>query len=174
MSFVKVNLNSFARYTVYIIELVVFFMIQQIPDLMPLVFGVKPILIFVFAITLALLENEAVTLIFSLFAGVLMDYSLGITIGGTAVALMIVCCVINAIVRRKISITIFSSVTVIIIGCGIMCWYLWYFYFVFRGYSYTYEALLNTYIPVWFYTSLVSPLIYILNIGILHGLEVKN
>ena len=75
------------RCVAYTIEIILLFILQELPYLMPSLLGVRPLLLIAAPMTIAILENEKIGLGFGVFAGLLMDMGYGSVIGFHAIAL---------------------------------------------------------------------------------------
>ena len=74
------------RCVAYTIEIILLFILQELPYLMPSLLGVRPLLLIAAPMTIAILENEKIGLGFGVFAGLLMDMGYGSVIGFHAIA----------------------------------------------------------------------------------------
>ena len=64
------------RCVAYTIEIILLFILQELPYLMPSLLGVRPLLLIAAPMTIAILENEKIGLGFGVFAGLLMDMAM--------------------------------------------------------------------------------------------------
>lgn len=79
------------RYMAYSLEILIFFIIQGVPDLIPNVLGGKPLLLIPVALTIACFENEVPAMAFGIACGGMMDFGVGTHFGFYTIALAIVC-----------------------------------------------------------------------------------
>lgn len=165
------NLNKLVRYTAYVIELILFFMMQETSGLIPPIFSAYPVLVFGLAVTVSLLESDLFSLSFGVITGLLMDFSSGNPIGICAAAAGTVCCLLSAVAKRKMNVTMGSAVLSGIVSLGVLFLLLWAFWFVLPGYSHIFIALMDGYLPAFLYTVLTMPLIYSINLGVYHALR---
>lgn len=82
--------RSFFRYLAYAIEVVVLYVLQDTPNLLPQIFGGKPLLLVVLALSIAARENQIPALIFGAVCGVLTDIGGG-GIGYFGIMLTLAC-----------------------------------------------------------------------------------
>ena len=75
------------RCVAYTIEIIILFVLQEIPYLIPSLLGVRPLLLIAAPMTIAILENEKMGLGFGIFAGLLMDMGYGPVVGFYAIML---------------------------------------------------------------------------------------
>ena len=81
--------TKYLRWFAYIIEIIIFFAIQQTPGLIPLAFGSKPILLIPILISIALFEDEITGLWFGVFIGLLMDFGFSNILGFNCILMAI-------------------------------------------------------------------------------------
>ena len=60
------DLNKLIRYLAYVLELLVLFMLQETPGLLPSIFGARPVLLFPAVVAIAMLEPEVPALLFDM------------------------------------------------------------------------------------------------------------
>lgn len=82
--------RSFFKYLAYALEVVVLYVLQDTPNLLPQIFGGKPLLLVVLAISIAARENQIPSTVFGAVCGVLTDISGG-GIGYFGIMLTLVC-----------------------------------------------------------------------------------
>ncbi len=82
--------RSFFKYLAYALEVVVLYVLQDTPNLLPQIFGGKPLLLVVLALSIAARENQIPSLIFGAVCGVLTDIGGG-GIGYFGIMLTLVC-----------------------------------------------------------------------------------
>lgn len=82
--------RSFFKYLAYALEIVILYVLQDTPNLIPQLFGGKPLLLVVLAISIAARENQIPSTVFGAVCGVLTDISGG-GIGYFGIMLTLVC-----------------------------------------------------------------------------------
>src|SRR5699024_622175 len=152
--------NRIIRYITYVIELVILFMIQETPGILPPIFGVRPLVTLALAVTVSLIEPELFSMGFGILVGITMDLGVGLPMGTCGVILAVICCFISALAKRKIHVTLGSAIITAVWCLAVLVVLLWLCDYVFMGYSQIYTAFLNHYLPVYLYTILVMPLVY--------------
>ena len=165
------KVNRVIRYVTYVIELIILFMLQETPGILPPIFGVRPLLTLALAVTVSLIEPELFSMGFGVLVGITMDLGVGLPLGTCGVILAIACSGISALAKRKIHVTLGSAIITAVWCLAVLMAVLWLCDYVFMGYSQIYIALINHYVPVYVYTILVMPLVYILNLGIFSALR---
>ncbi|MGN0475779.1 MAG: rod shape-determining protein MreD [Ruminococcus sp.] len=105
------------RYISYGLEILIFYIIQGVPDLIPQVLGGKPLLLIPVALTIACFENEVPAMAFGVACGAMMDLGVGTHLGFYTIALAIVCFFIGYFAENyfntKLLIVLFISVIMI-------------------------------------------------------------
>lgn len=105
------------RYISYGLEILIFYIIQGVPDLIPQVLGGKPLLLIPVALTIACFENEVPAMAFGVACGAMMDLGVGTHLGFYTIALAIVCFFIGYFAENyfntKLLIVLFISVIII-------------------------------------------------------------
>lgn len=86
----RVN-RSFFRYFAYTLEILIFYVLQGTPNLVPELFGSKPLLLIPIALTIASRERVVPSLVFGAACGVLTDIGSGSSVGFFAITLTLVC-----------------------------------------------------------------------------------
>lgn len=82
--------RSFFKYLAYALEVAVLYVLQDTPNLIPQIFGGKPLLLVALALSIAAKENQIPSLIFGAVCGVLTDISGG-GIGYFGIVLTLAC-----------------------------------------------------------------------------------
>ena len=81
------DLNKLIRYLAYVLELLVLFMLQETPGLLPSIFGARPVLLFPAVVAIAMLEPEVPALLFGVVGGLFCDFGLSGMLGFHALVL---------------------------------------------------------------------------------------
>ena len=97
------------RYIAYIIEIILVFVIQTTPGLLPEMGGTKPILLIPVALTIAFFEQEIPAMFFGLGCGVVLDLSFSSNIGYYAFFLTLICFIISQIFRDYMVVSFLNS-----------------------------------------------------------------
>ena len=153
------------RYFAYTIEIIVIYLINQTPGLIPSVFEVRPVLLLPVAVSIAVFESETAAMGFGLFCGLLLDFGMtgGASLGFHALLLCVFCYCVGLMVihlmRTNLLTTVLLSAVVILLVLLLQ----WLFYYVLVGYEYPGYALVRNFLPRFVYTLLPTPLIYAFN-----------
>ena len=95
------DLNRLIRYLAYTLELLVLFMVQETPGLLPAVAGVRPVLLLPAAVAIAMFEEEVPALAFGIVAGLLCDFGFSRVLGFHALVLGALCFFVSLLVRTR-------------------------------------------------------------------------
>lgn len=166
----RVEWNKVIRYLAYILELLVLFMLQETPGLLPPLFGARPVLLFPAVITIAMFETEIPALAFGVVGGLFCDFGLSGTLGFHALVLGVLCFFISLLVRVYLQSNIATALLTGIVGIGLTVCLQWFFLYFFR-YSHPSYAFTHHYLPKYLYTLLFLPLVYFLNRGLSQALR---
>lgn len=159
------------KYLFYFLEILLMYFLQTTPNLMPEIFGVQPVLIICSAVTISLLEDESSTLFIALFAGVMVDITFTQSFGLFAILLPILCSLMKVTVKNKIKITLFSGFRISFVCIAIAVILQWFFHYCLQGYSAIFIILVNYYLPIFIYTILCMPILYLINFGFHIGMR---
>lgn len=151
------------RYFAYTIELLVFFIVQETPRLIPAVLGERPVLLIPAALAIALFEEERPSLFFGLFAGLLIDAGMSQTLGFHALLLGVSCFFLSVLAANLIH-TNFLTAMIVAVAVPFLIFFLqWVFFFVLFEYESPWYAFVTHYLPRYGYTVLLMPVAYYFN-----------
>ena len=162
------DLNKLIRYLAYVLELLVLFMLQETPGLLPSIFGARPVLLFPAVVAIAMLEPEVPALLFGVVGGcsaILASLACWVPRPGAGGAVLFISLVIRTYLQNNMATAILTGVWSI----GLVVLAQWFFLYFFQ-YSYPAYALTHHYLPKYFYTLLFLPLLYLLNRGLSQAL----
>ncbi len=105
----------FFRYFAYSLLIILLYVLQATPMLMPEIFGGKPLLLLCLALSIASVEDKIPSLIFGAVCGIITDISAGGTVGFFAILLTLICYFEAHIfstyfVPRFISVTVYTII----------------------------------------------------------------
>ena len=128
----RVEWNKVIRYLAYTLELLVLFMLQETPGLLPPLFGARPVLLFPAVITIAMFETEIPALAFGVVGGLFCDFGLSGTLGFHALVLGVLCFFISLLVRVYLQSNIATALLTGIVehwpdGAGLQWFFLYFF-----------------------------------------------
>lgn len=167
------DFNRVIRYLAYILELLVLFMLQETPGLLPAIFGVRPVLILPAVVTIAMFEEELPAMAFGIAGGLFCDFGLSCALGFHGLILAVLCFFISILSRvylqNNMLTAVVTGVWTIALTVSAQWLFLYYFFYSMPGY-----AFLHHYLPKYFYTMLFLPLLYMLNRGLSQALRVSE
>lgn len=159
------DFNRIVRYLAYTLELLVLFMLQETPGLMPAIFGARPVLILPAVIAIAMFEEELPAMAFGIVGGLFCDFGLSCALGFHALILAVLCFFVSILSRVYLQVNMVTAIVTGIWSIGLTVCAQWLFLYYFF-YSMPTYALLHHYLPKYFYTLLFLPLLYLLNRGL--------
>ena len=153
----------FFRYLAFALEILLLWVLQSTPKLMPEVFGAKPLLLLAAALSFAVCENAIPSLILGAVCGILADISAGGTVGYFAIAFTIVCFVISGLLGTYLNRN-FLSGAVLSLGAVVLIMGLYFVFFrVFAGVPESGTLFVSRFLPRMAYTFLTFIPLYFLN-----------
>ncbi len=167
------DFNRVVRYLAYVLELLVLFMLQETPGLLPAVFGVRPVLIFPAVITIAMFEEELPAIAFGVVGGLFCDFGLSGIMGFHALVLAALCFFVSILSKVYLQVNLMTAVITGIWTIGLTVCAQWLFLYYF-SYSMPGYAFVHHYLPKYFYTMIFVPLVYLLNRGLSQAVRTQE
>ncbi len=167
------DFNRVIRDLAYVLELLVLFMIQETPGLLPAIFGVRPVLLFPAVITIAMFEEELPAMAFGIVGGLFCDFGLSGTLGFHALILGALCFFVSIFIRVYLQVNIVTAVITGLWTVGLTVCAQWFFLYFF-SHSMPGYAFAHHYLPKYFYTMLFVPLVYLLNRGLSQAVRTQE
>ena len=167
------DFNRVIRYLAYTLELLVLFMVQETPGLMPAILGARPVLILPAAVSIAMFEEELPAMAFGILGGLFCDFGLSGVLGFHALILGVLCFFVSILSRVYLQINLATAIitgfwTIGVTVCA-QWFFLYYFSYSMPGYAFTHH-----YLPKYFYTLLFLPLLYLLNQGLSQAVRASD
>lgn len=156
------DLNRIIRSLAYVLELLVLFMLQETPGLLPHVYGVRPVLVLPAAAVIAMFEDETRAMAFGVVAGLFCDFGYSGILGFHALVMGVLCFIVSLLVKAFLQVNPVTAVLAGIAALGIAFGAQWLFFYFFH-YSSPGYALRIHYLPKYLYTLIFVPLLYLLN-----------
>ena len=151
------------RYIAFGLELLLLFVLQSTPHLMPEILGGKPLLLLPAVLTIAFLEDSVPAMFFGLAGGVLIDLGYSDNVGFYAFLLTIICFVLSLIFRDYMVVSFLNATAfTAAITTVLMCVY-FLFFFIFAGRENALIYFAQHYISRIIYTILCGMPLYLLN-----------
>ncbi len=151
------------RYIAYSLELLLLFILQTTPRLMPEIFGSKPLLLLPAALTISYVESEIPAMFFGMASGILLDLGYGDNIGFFTFALTISCFFISVIFRDNFVVSFLNATAFNSIFCAGLIFLYFLFFHVFAGKGSSLYYFFAHYFSRIIYTILTGILLYYLN-----------
>lgn len=151
------------RYTAYTLEILLVYIIQGTPGLMPDVFGGKPVLLVPVALTIAIFEHEIPAIVFAVICGLLTDSAYSGPVGYYAIMLAILCFIVSNLLENYIRTNLLTTMIIATVGIPFIIFMQFVFYYIFAGYTNTWEFFVRHYISRIIYTWVFMPVFYELN-----------
>lgn len=151
------------RFFAYSLELLVLFVLQETPGLIPPIESARPVLVLPAALSIALFESETPAMAFGLAGGLLIDFGFGSVLGFHALLLAGGCYLISLIAANLFQTNFFSALLLTASASAVTFLLQWVFFFVMSGYGHAGYALLVRYLPLFCYTTAFTPLVYYFN-----------
>lgn len=164
------DFNRVIRYLAYVLELLVLFMLQETPGLLPAVFGARPILVLPAALSIAMFEEELPSMAFGILGGLLCDYGLSCAMGFHGLIFGVLCFFVSILSQVYLQINLATAIITGLWTVGLTVCAQWLFLYVFF-YSRPDYAFVHHYLPKYFYTLLFLPLLFLLNRGLSHAVR---
>ena len=155
--------HQFLRWMTYIIELVLLYIIQCTPGLIPAVYGARPVLLIPAAVTIAMFEGDIGGMIAGILSGLLIDLGGGSVLGVHAILLGILCYFIGLATMDLIKTNFFTALLFGAVSILLVCLIQWAVFYVLWNYGENAYALTRHYLPKAAYTFCIVPLVYLFN-----------
>lgn len=165
---------KYIRFLAYIIEILAFFVVERIPNLIPSVNYVKPMILVPVAIMIALFEGKMVGTAFGFIIGVFLDAGAEGKIGFYSATLACVGFLVGTAAQKIIKFNLITSVAIAIAAIAGLYFTHFVFKFLFCGYSDIIYTLLNHYLIGMLYTVMLSPFIYFFNKAFATNIKAKE
>lgn len=159
------------KWAVYILELIIVFVIQNTPNLIPTFLNTKPMLLVIFAVSITMFEGESRGLWIGLIAGLLLDFGSSTVFGFYAILTTVICYFCGILVVYLMRNNLVTSMVLAAASVFVMGLFQWFFEFALWGNSGTWYFLYGILLPRTVYTTLLMPLAFYFNRAIATHLE---
>ena len=151
------------RCVAYTIEIILLFILQELPYLMPSLLGVRPLLLIAAPMTIAIL-----------FAGLLMDMGYGSVIGFHAIALGVLGFFIGLLAVNLVKTNVLTSLLCTAAAVFAVISLHFVFFYLLRGYGMASYAYQKYYLPMMLYSFLPTPILYYFNKAFVVGVRERE
>lgn len=151
------------RYTAYILEILIIYIVQGIPGFIPDVFGGRPVLLVPVALTIAIFERDISAVVFGTVCGLMTDFGYSGAAGYYGIMLAILCFVVSNLMENYIRTNLLTAMLIATISIPIIIFLQFVFYYIFAGYNDVWGFFVKHYISRIIYTWAFTPVFYGLN-----------
>ena len=152
--------KKWVRWALYAAELLFLFILQEIPGLLPRLMGAKPVLVLAAVLTMAMLEDGIPALFLGAFGGLLCDLGGGSPLGYHALVFALLGFFLSSLCGTRMQVHLYTCVMMGLWAAALAVLLDWLLLYVAAGYSLPGYALINAYLPLYFYTLLMVPVCY--------------
>lgn len=148
------------KYVTYSLLMLVLYVLQSTPQLFSIA-GIKPVLVFPFAVAVAMFDKQLAGGLFGLFAGILCDTSSNVLFGFQSSLYLVICTAVGLLVVYFMQPSVVNSLIFTGCGLGFRLFLEYFFYYVMWGYDNSQLILLGQMLPLLLYTLVVTPLLFL-------------
>ncbi len=159
------------KWAVYILELVIIYILQNTPNLIPSFLGISPMLLIIFAVSITMFEGEGKGMWVGLIAGVLMDLGSAMVFGFYSILMTVVCFFCGILVVYLMRNNLVTAMVLAAASVFVISLFQWFFKFALWGDSGTWYFLYGVLLPRTIYTTLLMPIAFYFNRAIATHLE---
>ena len=147
----------------YVLEILVLFMVQETPGLLPPVLRERPVLLIPAALSIAFFETEITGMAFGVLAGLFLDFGMNAPFGFHALLLGALCWLLGLLAAELIRTNLLTAILAGILGIFLLLSIQWFFCYLLYGYDYPGYAYVHHYLPRMGYTLIFMPITYYFN-----------
>ncbi len=154
------NKMKLLRCIAYSLEILLAFLWQVTPGLLPEVYGGKAVLLVPVALTIAVFESDITAMVFGVVCGLLTDCSYSGPIGFYVILLTISCFVISSLYENYVRKCLMTAMLMAFAAIPVIFVLQFLFYYVFAGYPDGWTFFVRHYISRIIYTLAMTPVFY--------------
>lgn len=151
------------RFVIYVVEIILFFIVQQTPIPKFNLFAINPNIVLIVAVSIAFFEKDTVSMWFGLLVGLLLDFGEGLPLCVNTVLIAILCFFIGILTSNVIRTNVLNALWVSIIVIVLVYGMHFLFFYLIKGYGQINYVLYHNYGPRIFTTFVLVPVIYFFN-----------
>ena len=151
------------RFFAYVLEILVLFMVQETPGLLPPILGARPVLLIPVALSIAFFETDLAAMAFGVLCGLFLDFGMGTAFGFHGLFLGVMCWLLGCLAAELIRTNLLTAVLAGILGIFLLLSIQWFFCYLLYGYDYPGYAYVHHYLPRMGYTLIFMPITYYFN-----------
>lgn len=148
---------------VYFLEIMLMFVVQQIPLLSLQYFGVRAIFIIPAFVCVSVFMNEKQAMWFGVISGIFLDMELSNVFGIHILMLFLLGYAIGFVFEHVMKINVVSAIITCLIVTLIVVFVRFLLFYVCKGYDEAFYAFKNYYLSSVLYTVVVTPVLYLFN-----------
>lgn len=123
------------RWVLYFLELIVFYVLQTTPGIIPEVYGARPVLLIPIALTIAMFEGDIGGMTVGIAAGLLIDMGGSDVLGFHAIILAILCFVLGSMTMQIFRTNLLVALLAALVAVPLVTVLQWVFFYVLQGYG---------------------------------------
>lgn len=157
------NRYNIVKYSAFLIEMLLCYIIESTPGLCIPVFGGKPILLIPLALSIAVFEEEIPAIIIGLLSGLLADSGYSGAMGFYAICLSVLCYIASLLMGNYIKTNLLTTLIIGSIAVPLIITLQFLLFYVLMGYGSELEYFLSHYLSRIIYTWVFVPVFYGIN-----------
>lgn len=154
---------TFLKFFAYVIEIIIFYILEGVPNLFPEVLQGKPLFLLPIALSIGFFEKEIPAMVYGIVCGSLIDFGVASHFGFYTFSLAILCFFIGYIVENFFNLSLVFFLIVSVIAVPVLISLNFVFTYIVLGYSDYITYYVNHIVPIMIYTFIVSPIFYGIN-----------
>lgn len=160
--------RKYYRYLLYALEIFLLFVIEGTVHLIPQIYLVKPLLLISAAISIAAFELPYCSLFFGVLCGLIIDAGTGGVMGLTSVILGGICFCESSWNNKYIKNNIYFALMYSAVACAAVISLKFFIFYYIPQYEGRIDFYLSHYLPRIVYSWAVTPIVYVVTLGISH------
>ena len=159
------------RFLAYGLEIIILFVLQSTPNLLPEIFGGKPLLLIPAALTISFMETEIPAMFFGLGCGAALDLAFSSNIGFFSLMLTVICFGVSLVFRDYMVVSFRNATAFIAAVCAALICVFFLLFYILAGKPDAGYYFLNHYLARIIYTIITGIGLYFLNRALHKGLR---
>jgi rod shape-determining protein MreD len=151
------------RWLIYFLEIILFYALERNYNLVPEMFGGRPVILIPTFIAIAIFEKEYVSMVFGIIIGIFLDVDIGGPIGIQTIFLFILGYILGVLFTYFINLNFWTFFLTSLIIISVIIGYRFLFFYIIPGFDNIQYAFVRHLVPSAIYTAVVSPIAYFIN-----------
>lgn len=126
-------------------------------------YGARPVLVIPAVLTVAMFESPVPSMIFGLLGGLLVDFGFGGMLGFHALLLAVVCYFVAVMAENFFQTNFLTAMLISVLVTAAITLLQWACFYVLYGYQHVLYTLTTHYLPLFVYTTVLTPVTYYFN-----------